>query len=401
MAVFVVRKKAGDRFVDKSSRVQKWQMFSESDRRGIVVSVTLSGCTSEKARSLRLAAVQFKNESLAAIEAIEAMHQRELAPPARSLAEVRSSSINNILAFNKPLNSKRVDFAIDPSPKLDPRTQDKWSAFINKLNTQYEALAAIYDQVEGGSLLASKAVQKSAEHAEKLTLQMAAFATVIDKHPPIFFQERIVIIAGLEKLRQEYQQKQNNGESDENLQLIRDRVGELLDKWQQVRSDEQKLRDTTVAQCLKAAVLGKELSQLIERYNELKLDDLNSLIARILDTTAAITGRDYASLKVKATSVFAEIQNDEIWSKAANTVLEEVNKAAVERNRGTNSLSSSSGSQQGSNWLNIIERRQRVAELKLLIQGRIADKTLGIEALYDSAIQPHHLLEKNRVNLTN
>ncbi len=35
MAVFVVRKKAGDRFVDKSSRVQKWQMFSESDRRGI------------------------------------------------------------------------------------------------------------------------------------------------------------------------------------------------------------------------------------------------------------------------------------------------------------------------------------------------------------------------------
>ncbi len=36
MAVFVVRKKAGDRFVDKSSRVQKWQMFSESDRRGLV-----------------------------------------------------------------------------------------------------------------------------------------------------------------------------------------------------------------------------------------------------------------------------------------------------------------------------------------------------------------------------
>jgi retron-type reverse transcriptase len=35
VAVFVVRKKAGDRFVDKSSRVQKWQMFSESDRRGI------------------------------------------------------------------------------------------------------------------------------------------------------------------------------------------------------------------------------------------------------------------------------------------------------------------------------------------------------------------------------
>jgi hypothetical protein len=43
VAVFVVRKKklaisfagaVGNRFLYKSSRVQKWQMFSESDRRG-------------------------------------------------------------------------------------------------------------------------------------------------------------------------------------------------------------------------------------------------------------------------------------------------------------------------------------------------------------------------------
>jgi hypothetical protein len=36
----------------------------------LMVSVTLSSCTPEKARALRLAAVQFKNESLTAIEAI-------------------------------------------------------------------------------------------------------------------------------------------------------------------------------------------------------------------------------------------------------------------------------------------------------------------------------------------
>ncbi len=40
----------------------------------LVVSVTLSGCTPEKARSLRIAAVQFKAESIAAIQAIEEMH---------------------------------------------------------------------------------------------------------------------------------------------------------------------------------------------------------------------------------------------------------------------------------------------------------------------------------------
>lgn len=39
----------------------------------LVVSVTLSGCTPEKARSLRIAVVQFKAESSAAIKVIEEM----------------------------------------------------------------------------------------------------------------------------------------------------------------------------------------------------------------------------------------------------------------------------------------------------------------------------------------
>jgi hypothetical protein len=33
--VFVIRKESRDRLLYKSSRIQKWQMFSESDRRGI------------------------------------------------------------------------------------------------------------------------------------------------------------------------------------------------------------------------------------------------------------------------------------------------------------------------------------------------------------------------------
>ena len=33
--VFVIRKKSCERSVDKSSRIQKWQMFSESDRTGL------------------------------------------------------------------------------------------------------------------------------------------------------------------------------------------------------------------------------------------------------------------------------------------------------------------------------------------------------------------------------
>lgn len=279
----------------------------------LLLSIPLSGCTPEKARALRLAAIQFKAESLTAIQAIEQMHQREITPPPLSQAKLRNNAINNFLTTNEEINlPETVNFLIDPDkPQIDLNVQEVWQAFINKMNSQYEALAVIYDEVEGGSLFAADAVQKSSQHARNLTLQMAAFATVIDKHPPILIEDRSIVVAELETLRLEYQQRQKNGESDENLVLLKNRAGEFFDTWQQIAIEEQKLRETTVAQCLKAAVLGKNLTQLTEKYNKIALDDINSIIARILDTAAAITGRDYASLKTTAANLFAQIKNDQ------------------------------------------------------------------------------------------
>lgn len=357
----------------------------------LAVNITLSGCTPEKARTLRLAAIQFKAESLAAIQAIEQMHQREITPPPLSQSELRNNAINNILTSkNEILLPQDLDFLIDPDkPQIDPKAQVAWQAFINKMNTQYTTLAAIYDEVESGSLLATDAVQKSAEHARILTLQMAAFATVIDKHPPILLQDRIIVIADIDTLRKQYQQKSNEGESEENLQPLKDKAGELYDQWQQIAVDEQKLRETTLAQCLKAAILGKELTQLIERYNKINLDDLNSIIARVLDTTATITGQDYAALKTRATNVFAEIKNDPIWSKAADTALAEVNNAVANRNPSSlDPQPSASRNVQSSSWLHINDRKLVANELRLLRRGIVVNKNLGVEQSNHYYIQP-------------
>lgn len=210
---------------------------------------------------------------------------------------------------------------------------------------------------------------------------MAAFATVIDKHPPILLQDRIVVIADIDTLRKQYQQKSNEGESDEKLQPLKDEAGELYDQWQQIAVDEQKLRETTLGQCLKAAILGKELTQLIERYNKINIDDLNSIIAKVLDTTAAITGQDYAALKTRATNVFAEIKNDPIWSKAADTALAEVNDAVATRNPPVlDSQPSANRSIQSSRWLQINDRILVANELRLLSKGIVVNKNLSVKA---------------------
>ncbi|WP_421656270.1 hypothetical protein [Leptothermofonsia sp. ETS-13] len=134
----------------------------------IVGSTLLLGCNVEKARALQGAAVQFRAESLAAIQAIDTMHKAELAPPPRSPAEVRRDFVNGILNSRSEINSNLVDLAINPyKPPADP----KWDSFITDLCSQYESFAAIFEKLDRGSLVAKDEVRESAEHARKLTVQ--------------------------------------------------------------------------------------------------------------------------------------------------------------------------------------------------------------------------------------
>jgi len=63
VVAFVIRKKSGDRFVYKSSRIQKWQKLSESDRRGLN-SLTFHQATASSSYSLSTVLSQWYPHSL-------------------------------------------------------------------------------------------------------------------------------------------------------------------------------------------------------------------------------------------------------------------------------------------------------------------------------------------------
>lgn len=306
----------------------------------VVGSSVLTGCNVEKARAIQGAAVQFKSESLAAIQAINEMRKQELEPPPRSPTDIRRDFVSGILASKSDLNANLIDLAIDPfKPPDDPQ----WNTFTSVLQNQYENFAAIFDKLDAGNLVAVDDVRQSAEHAKALTVQMALFADAISKNPPMLYRYRNTIVLKLRKQRQTYQDlqtqlKANYGSIDASPQVSRDRlreietqVGELMGEWQQVKLQEQKLLETTVAQCLKAAVLGKELGQLLNRYDKLDLNDINLIIPRILGLAGAITGRDYGFLRVKSASIMSEIKQDPLWQDAARLTLDQVNNAVANR----------------------------------------------------------------------
>ncbi|MBW4691159.1 MAG: hypothetical protein KME27_05265 [Lyngbya sp. HA4199-MV5] len=313
----------------------------------LVGSGLLTGCNVEKARAIQGAAIQFKSESLAAIQAIDDMRKQELEPPPRSPNDIRSEFVTGILNSRSEINGNLIDLAIDPyKPPDDPQ----WNTFTADLRNQYETFAAIFDKLDAGSLVAVDEVRQSAEHAKTLTVQMALFADAVSKNPPVLYRYRNTIVVKLRKQRQTYQTlqaqlKANHGSIDASPQASRDKlrdienqVGEAMGEWQQVKQQEQKLLETTLSQCLKAAVLGKELGNLINRYDKLDLNTINLLVPRILNTAGAITGRDVSFLRGKTASVIGEINQDPLWKGAANLALEQVNTAVVNRRKAQASL---------------------------------------------------------------
>jgi hypothetical protein len=304
----------------------------------IVSSINLGGCSVEKARALQGAAAQFKNESLLAINAIDTMRQKELEPPERSTTDVRQGFISRILNSSVDLNSNVLDLALDP---YKPPKVPKWDEFIVDLRGQYEGFANIFDKLDGGRQIDRKEVKQSAEYAKVLTVQMALLADAITKNPPRLNQYRAAVIVRLKKLRQDYQTVQNkikNGTGNETLQQLNQRksdienqTGEAMSNWLQIKQDEKKLLETTVAQCMKAVIMGKELLEVANRYDDLDLNQLNAAIPRILTAASAFTGRDYSSIAAKASQIASDIRADPLWSDVTRRLVDRVNNASASR----------------------------------------------------------------------
>lgn len=316
----------------------------------VASSSLLTGCNVEKARAIQGAAVQFRAESLAAISALDEMHRQELAPPPRSPAEIRREFISNILGSSRDADAELVELAIDP---YQPPAYPAWDDFILEVKGQYINFAAIFDKLDSGALVSQQEVRQSAEYAQKLTVQMALFADALSKNPPVLYRQRNVIVKKLRDHQRQYRALQTQIRNDygtvdaapgslrDRLRDIENQVGEMLGVWQQVREQEQRLLDTTLAQCLKAAVLGKELGQLIAQYDQLDLSRINILVPRILNAAATITGRDYGTLQVRATGLISEIRRDPLWSKVTSELTDRVNAAIAARSQPANAFPAS------------------------------------------------------------
>jgi hypothetical protein len=315
----------------KSTATRSWMLLGFA-----IASLSLTGCSIEKARSLQGAALQFRNESLSAVDAINTMRKRELEAPPRTDSQIRQGFTANILNTKYQINDDLIDFAIDP---FKPPDVVDWDDFVTNLRGQYEGFNAIFEQLDSRSVVSRNEVKKSAEYARTLAVQMALLADVISKNPPVLIQYRAVVVNKFNKLRKEYQTvlaKLNNGDGSNQLLNqrkfeIENQAGELLGEWQQIKQEERRLLETTVAQCLKAATVGKEVIEAADNYDRLDISQLNAVIPRVLSLVSTFTGKDYTALQSRTTRLISDIEFDPLWSATLQRFRKRANAAGSGR----------------------------------------------------------------------
>lgn len=306
-------------------------------------SFALNGCSPEKARSLQASALQFRNESLAAITAIDTLRKRELEAPPRSPGEIRQTFIANILGSTVELNSRSVDLAIDS--RRVPNNTD-WDQFIQELKLQYEQFSDIFDSLDRKPNVNREQMKKAGDHARSLTIQMALFAKSLSDNPPILTQYRTRTLVKFRKVRSEYQALQSriamSGDDREALAQrksdLENQTGELLNEWQTIQQEERALLESTVAQCMRAATIGKQVIEAADHYDDLDIAQLNSLIPSLFTTASSFTGKDYKTLQFKSTRFVADLQSDPLWSAVAQPLINRMNNADAARSSSTPKL---------------------------------------------------------------
>jgi hypothetical protein len=292
----------------------------------LCICLSLFGCAG-KARTLRLGVTQFEVESIAAVDAIDEMRKKEIAPEERSPVESTNSFVDNVLN-SKRSAGPRIEKWLNPyKPTPNPITEKEWVELIQNLKEQYLTFTRIFDEIERARFTGRAVVKESVPYIEKLVAQLAYFADAINKNPPQLLNRRSALIAELERMRKAI------GDTDpEKVPMeTRNRIGEWREKWLMLMAEEKELNRKTTEQCLKAVTIGLGVREQMVAYNQVSLEDISEALSKAFSLAGAITGEDFSALQTRTEWVVEEINNDPVWSSATKQLLNEINETIRSR----------------------------------------------------------------------
>ena len=293
-----------------------------------LVVLILTGCTPEKARFVRLAAEQFSNQALIAVNAVEKTMQAEIAPSARSSREqtddfvafLAGLDLDKLRETGIELRFSNLEQAADPEGiGLDPAVKAARERYLTDLRTRYATFAETLRGLEQGSFLAAEAVEDTCRLATRLTADMAGLARHFAAHPPRLLQQRSSLVADtLDILEQETPSRS----------VKEDRLAFIKVRFDAIRRAEQDLQREVVASSLKSAKMGLNVQTMVEAYTRLSGKAMQDLLLQAIRSVGSLTGRDMPFLAARADAVFYGISADPAFKAVAGEIMSELRQTA-------------------------------------------------------------------------
>ena len=271
---------------------------------------TVAACAN-KAKVIQAGAKQFEAEALASIDKINAMRLREVSSPAPTPAEAEAQFAKNILRSTRPITDGMLDFLLDPNDIGPLGNEPKWQQFLAKLRTQYRQFAAIFSNLDQGSLLSAPAVKEAIPVLDPLIGQMSAFAHVVTRAPVKFVRERVDLAVRIEDVR-------NNTQTEEQKRRALRALHQELVK---LAAAEKEMNAAVIAQCLKTATLGRQLRGLMQDYDKLSIDGIADGLKEAFAVANTISGLNLQELQGQATEFLDAINKEPDLKKALDEAL--------------------------------------------------------------------------------
>ncbi len=285
----------------------------------LTLSIFLGGCDDPKGRlAIRLGAIGFKDNATVAIDSVRVIYQLKKPQP----MDAKDRVIKELLAA--PQYNPNSDQSLDPIGEIDklikrklipiPTHNTRVNQALDDLQAEYGAVAAIFDNLENvrtfGELVGGgrQAINDAVKPARRLTLKMLVLAHLISQNPPEpSNSERVVLLSYLSELQEQYKAP-NLSESSK--KEIESKVGKIIDTWISNNKQDQILVCDAYSKLLIAADTGVQLSNLLEEYNNLSIDQILTTIERIFTAASNWTGGNYSQIITKTQAIKSAIDNN-------------------------------------------------------------------------------------------
>ena len=282
---------------------------------GLMLSLTVTGCSPEQRTLIRLTAIGFRDQATTAIESVRSVYQ--LSNPIRSGEDSRAILINRLLQANLDYRDvRRLNQIITGGSNQTTQKPNELDTAFNDLVNQYIEAAAVFNTVEQGGSFNSQAIAEAVKPARELTAKMLLLAKWIIQNPPTpLDSSRVIVSRRLRDLRSRYDNPKITEAERREIQAL---VSQQIDEWKRIDATERALLCDATNQLLRAAETGQKLSKLLDEYNRLSFNQVLSAVIGAFETTANLTGRDYSPVTLRLKSLDTAIQADPNLSSIIN-----------------------------------------------------------------------------------